>query len=56
MTKTERQDIEAIGLDEIYSFLESAEVVQGPPGFRDIVAELWPQLLHKVKPPRSEMH
>jgi hypothetical protein len=49
-------EVETDSLDEIYEFLESAEVVEGPPGFRELVAELWPELLHKVKPPRSEMH
>jgi len=39
--------------DELYEFLAHAEVVEGPPGFREMVAELWPELLHKVKPPLS---
>jgi hypothetical protein len=26
----------------------NAEVVEGPEGLRDLVAELWPELLHKV--------
>jgi hypothetical protein len=43
-------------LEEIHDFLLSAEVVEGPPGFREIVAALWPELLYKVKPPRCEMH
>lgn len=43
-------------LKEVYEVLVNAEVVDGPPGFREIVAELWPELLHKVKPPTSEMH
>jgi hypothetical protein len=25
-------------------FLVNAEVVEGPPGFRELVAELWPEL------------
>jgi hypothetical protein len=43
-------------LKQVYELLVKAEVVEGPPGFRDVVAELWPELLHKVKPPISEMH
>src|SRR5690242_12743747 len=49
-------EVETASLDEIYEFLVNAEVVEGPPALRDIVAQLWPELLHKVKPPRSEMH
>jgi hypothetical protein len=49
-------EVETDSLDEMHEFLESAEVIEGPPGFRELVAELWPELLHKVKPPRSEMH
>jgi hypothetical protein len=43
-------------LEGIHQFMLDAEVVDGPPELREIVAELWPELLHKVKPPRSEMH
>jgi len=49
-------ELDTDDLTEMYDFLVNAEVVEGPPGFREIVAELWPQLLHKVKPPISEMH
>jgi hypothetical protein len=52
----ERHEIDMDDLEQIYEFLESAEVVEGPPEFREIVGKLWPQLLHKVKPPISEMH
>jgi hypothetical protein len=41
---------------EIHDFLEDADVVDGPAELRVIVAELWPELLHKVKPPLAEMH
>jgi hypothetical protein len=43
-------------LDELREFLVEADVVEGPSVFRELVAQLWPELLHKVKPPRSEMH
>jgi len=49
-------DLETDSLDEMYEFLVNADVVEGPPGLRGLVAELWPELLHKVKPPRREMH
>jgi hypothetical protein len=56
ITMSETRDVKDHDLDEIYDFLVSAEVVEGPPEFREIVAKLWPELLHKVKPPASEMH
>jgi hypothetical protein len=49
-------EVDAEDLDKMYEFLVSAEVVEGPPGFRELVAVLWPELLHKVKPPFAEMH
>jgi hypothetical protein len=32
------------------------EVVTGPPLLMRVVEELWPDLVHKVKPPRELMH
>ena len=49
-------EIDADDLNEVYGFLVNPDVVEGPPLLREIVAELWPVLLHKVKPPISEMH
>jgi len=43
-------------LEAIYETVSDAAVVEGPPELRDIVARHWPELLHKVKPPKSEMH
>ena len=43
-------------LDQMHKLLLEADVVEGLPGLRAIVAEMWPELLHKVKPPVSEMH
>jgi hypothetical protein len=43
-------------VDEIFEFLQDAEVVEGPPELYALVAELWPDLLHKVKPPIELMH
>ena len=48
--------IETGSPEEILDFLLDADVVEGAPELREIVEELWPELLHKVKPPRSEMH
>jgi hypothetical protein len=48
--------VETGDLEEILDFLLDADVVEGAPELRDIVEELWPELLHKVKPPASQMH
>ena len=37
-------------------YLLDGDVVEGAPELREIVEELWPELLHKVKPPCSDMH
>lgn len=52
---TKTIEVEMNDLDQIYDFLLNAAVVEGSLEFREIVAQLWPKLLHKVKPPRSEM-
>ena len=49
-------DVDCDTLEEMYELLLEADVVDGPPGLREMVAALWPELLHKVKPARSEMH
>jgi hypothetical protein len=43
-------------LEELHEMLRDADVVDGPPGLKELVQELWPELVHKVKPPKSEMH
>jgi hypothetical protein len=43
-------------IEEVRQKLITHDVVDGPPELRDVVATLWPELLHKVKPPLSEMH
>jgi hypothetical protein len=48
--------VETNDLDEILDFLIDADVLEGAPELREIVEELWPELLHKVKPPLSQMH
>ena len=40
----------------IHDFILDADVVEGPDELYSIVAESWPELLHKVKPPRALMH
>jgi hypothetical protein len=44
------------GLDEIHAFIVSAEFVDGPDELYAMVSDLWPNLLHKIKPPRHLMH
>jgi hypothetical protein len=43
-------------LQGVRDFIEDAEIVEGPDELYAIVADLWPELLHKVKPPRALMH
>jgi hypothetical protein len=40
----------------IHDFIADADIVDGPDELYAIVSELWPELLHKVKPPRGLMH
>jgi hypothetical protein len=49
-------EVDCDTLEEMYELLSEADVVDGPPELREMVAAFWPELLHKVKPPRSEMH
>ena len=39
---TKTIEVEINDLDQIYEFLLDADVVEGSPEFREIVAELWP--------------
>ena len=55
-TFSSESTMEMDDLAAIYETLREAAVVEGPPELREIVAEHWPELLHKVKPPTSEMH
>jgi hypothetical protein len=43
-------------LDAIHEVLVENEVVEGPEELYLLVSELWPDLLHKVKPPIARMH
>lgn len=43
-------------VEELHRELLDHDVVDGPPELKELVEELWPDLLHKVKPPRWEMH
>ena len=51
-----QHSVDCDDLDQMHELLLEADVVEGPPGLREIVAEMWPELLHKVKPLVSEMH
>jgi hypothetical protein len=50
------RELDPDDLDGIYRYLLTTEVVDGPEELRDIVRENWPELLHKIKPPRWRMH
>jgi hypothetical protein len=47
---------DADDLEGIYAYLQTMEVVQASDDFRHIVEDNWPELMHKIKPPRSQMH
>jgi hypothetical protein len=54
MTTYEYNDEDDI--ESMYEFILQADIVEGPDELWVIVSELWPELLHKVKPPRALMH
>lgn len=56
ITETRDETFDADDTNKILEFLRDAEVVEGPPELYALVAELWPDQLHKVKPPLSLMH
>ena len=43
-------------IERIHQFIYDAEIVEGPDELWEIVSQLWPELLHKIKPPRVLMH
>ena len=58
MSDFDSLEIEAHELDaqELYDFIENADMVEGSDELYELVSKLWPELLHKVKPPRALMH
>jgi hypothetical protein len=52
----EHKDIAEEDIQGIHDFIRDAEIVEGPDELYAIVAAVWPELLHKVKPPLSLMH
>jgi hypothetical protein len=51
-----QQDLETDDVQEIHDFIADADIVEGPDELYLLVSELWPHLLHKIKPPYSLMH
>jgi hypothetical protein len=56
ITKYHHKELVTDDIEGIHDFISNAEIVEGPDELWSIVAELWPELLHKVKPPRAMMH
>jgi hypothetical protein len=56
MDDTAAVEVDCDDLDKMLELLQGADVVDGPPGLKELVEQLWPELAHKVKPPRSQMH
>mgnify|MGYP006867836601 CR=1 FL=1 len=48
--------IDPVELEKIHQLILNNEVVEGPPILLPVVQALWPELAHKVKPPREQMH
>ena len=43
-------------LEHVRQLIIAHDVIDGPPPLFYLVAQLWPELLHKIKPPRELMH
>jgi hypothetical protein len=56
MTPLVHETLDDDELEKIRLLIVAHEIVDGPPILRRVVEELWPELLHKIKPPREQMH
>jgi hypothetical protein len=56
MTQLVHGTVDDDELEKIRQLILTHEVVDGPPILHRVVQELWPELLHKIKPPRELMH
>ena len=43
-------------LENIRQLIIRHDVIDGPPPLYFLVQSLWPELVHKIKPPRELMH
>jgi hypothetical protein len=55
-TKIEHKTCNTTDVQGIYEFIKNSDVVEGPDELYSLIQNLWPELLHKVKPPRDLMH
>jgi hypothetical protein len=55
-TKIQLQTCTTEDIQGIYDFISNSDIVDGPEELYAIVETLWPELLHKIKPPRALMH
>lgn len=56
MTPLVHETLDDDELERIRLLIVAHEIVDGPPILRRVVEALWPELLHKIKPPREQMH
>jgi len=56
VTKYDHRELVSDDSQSIHEFIREAEIVEGPDELWEIVSQLWPELLHKIKPPRALMH
>ena len=50
------EEVPEVDMQGLHDFVARNDVVSGGDELYAIVQRLWPELLHKVKPPRSLMH
>jgi len=56
ITNFDHRELVTDDIEGIHQFIHDAEIVEGPDELWEIVSQLWPELLHKIKPPRALMH
>lgn len=56
ISKFSTKEIVTDDIQGIHDFIVDADIVEGPDELWEIVAQLWPELLPKIKPPKALMH
>ena len=56
VTKYDHRELVTDDIEGIHDFIRDAEIVEGRDELWEILSQLWPELLHKIKPPRAVIH